>query len=429
MNQSEIEKAVLGCILLDYKRVLPDVMSIISEADFYEPLHRDIYAICLLLEKENKAIDSVSVYERMSGKTSAAYISGLSDGFATTAYVKTYCEQIKEVSKLRQLSLITQIVKNEIKEGLTFNEIAGNLMSSIAKLDSDKINEFINAKDVIFDIYQDVKKGKTEGLKTGFSKIDKITHGLQNSNLITLAADTGKGKTAMALNIISNILSHGKTVVLYSLEMSYSENIKRLLSIISETNSNVSDEHLVDTERNRRLEGCNFIMENNFIINDKSQNVDSICATAKSKMNDLRRNGGKIDFIVVDYVQILQGTGKAENRQGEVSGIAQRLKTLAKELNIPVMILSQVNAEYEKDKRQLRLNDLRESKAIGHASDVVMIINKDKADEFRDPFFTLNILKNRHGALFFMKMEFIKEYTKFKELEEENYGSPEWQKN
>jgi len=254
-------------------------------------------------------------------------------------------------------------------------------------------------------------------------------HGLQKSNLITLAADTGKGKTALALNIAANVLADNKTVLLYSLEMSASENIKRLLSIISETNSNVSDSDLFPDDVNKRLNGCNFIMEHNFFVNDKQQSVDTVAATSKAKMNELRRKGGTIDLIIVDYVQILSGSGRAENRQSEVAGIAQRLKGLAKEINIPVIILSQVNAEYEKDKRQLRLNDLRESKAIAHASDIVMILNKDK-DDFRDPNYTLNILKNRNGPLFYMKLEFIREYTKFIETEkEETHEAPEWQKN
>jgi len=427
-NITQAEEAIIGCIIADYENVLPEIMPILKEADFYVKKYSDIYSACLKLYQENKAIDPISIHNILPD-IKISELSGLADYVVSSAFVRTYCDIVKNASKTRQLDRILLAAKKALADGETYEAISGRLTDSLAEIESARINEFISAKDVIFDIYQEVKKGKITGLKTGFKKIDKIMHGLQKSNLITLAADTGKGKTALALNIAANVLADNKTVLLYSLEMSASENIKRLLSIISETNSNVSDSDLFPDDVNKRLNGCNFIMEHNFFVNDKQQSVDTVAATSKAKMNELRRKGGTIDLIIVDYVQILSGSGRAENRQSEVAGIAQRLKGLAKEINIPVIILSQVNAEYEKDKRQLRLNDLRESKAIAHASDIVMILNKDK-DDFRDPNYTLNILKNRNGPLFYMKLEFIREYTKFIETEkEETHEAPEWQKN
>jgi len=427
-NITQAEEAIIGCIIADYENVLPEIMPILKEADFYVKKYADIYSACLKLYQENKAIDPISIHNILPD-IKISELSGLADYVVSSAFVRTYCDIVKNASKTRQLDRILLAAKKALADGETYEAISGRLTDSLAEIESARINEFISAKDVIFDIYQEVKKGKITGLKTGFKKIDKIMHGLQKSNLITLAADTGKGKTALALNIAANVLADNKTVLLYSLEMSASENIKRLLSIISETNSNVSDSDLFPDDVNKRLNGCNFIMEHNFFVNDKQQSVDTVAATSKAKMNELRRKGGTIDLIIVDYVQILSGSGRAENRQSEVAGIAQRLKGLAKEINIPVIILSQVNAEYEKDKRQLRLNDLRESKAIAHASDIVMILNKDK-DDFRDPNYTLNILKNRNGPLFYMKLEFIREYTKFIETEkEETHEAPEWQKN
>jgi replicative DNA helicase len=412
---AEIEKSLLGCILNDYKRCLPVAASIVKPVDFKEPRLAMIYETMIKMDGAGQSIDTITVSGelRLSGYT-VSELSEIAD-CGVMAHTDTYAEQIKDLSKKRQLFLKANEVKERLLGGETFSDIVSDLMGKISELEADKISEFVNARDVINEIYKEVKEGKQHGLMTGYEKIDKITKGLQKSNLIVIGADTGKGKTAFALNIVAHALANFKTVLLYSLEMSTGENIKRLLSIISRTNSNKPDSDLMPEEVKQRLDGCGSISAFDFIVNDKQQSVSSVRATAKAKANELARNHKHIDLIVVDYVQIMTASGKADNRQGEVAGIAQELKALAKDLNVPVLILSQVNADYEKDKRDLRLNDLRESKAIAHAADLVFILNKKNADVF-DPFFVMNALKNRHGPLFFMPLEFIREYTIFKEV-------------
>lgn len=415
-----VETNLLGCILLDYKRCLPMASSIIKSADFKDLRNASIFETMLKLELEGKGIDSVTVYESLklnNYQIKVSELEAMTDN-VIMAHTDTYAEQIKDLSRKRQLYLKINDIKERLTQGESFESVISDLMGKISELEADKISEFINAKDVINEVYNEVKEGKHNGIMTGYEKLDKTLRGFQKGNLIVIGADTGKGKTAFALNVAANILSNFKTVILYSLEMSASENIKRMLSIISHTNSNTADVHLTPEEVKRRLEGCGDISTFNLIVNDRQQSVNSIRATAKAKANELLREHKHIDLIIVDYVQIMTTGGKSDNRQEEISGIAQNLKTLAKELNVPVLVLSQVNSNYQKEKRDHRLSDVRESTAITHAADVVMFLNKDNEKEVFDPMFTVSVMKNRHGPLCFMKCEFIREYTIFKEVTE-----------
>lgn len=419
---AEFEQAVLGCIICNARRVLPLIMPILSADDFYLSDNAAIYAACLRLDSEHKAVDLLTIADATQGIVTATYISGLTEMAPVLAHAETYAQEVKTASKTRQLTGAVLTAQQALKGGAVAQDVIGELLNRIAEIEKDKTNEFVSAREAINGVYDEIREGICEGVLTGYEKVDLITKGLHKSNLIVLAADTGKGKSAFALNIIANVLDAGKSVLLYSLEMSSEENLKRLLSIVSETNSNKPDKHLMEDDVRRRIDGCGKISQYDLWINDKQQTITTIKATAKAKVNELARQKRTIDLLVIDYVQIMTSEGKVENRQGEVSGIAQNLKSIAKELNIPVLILSQVNAEYQKDKRKLRLNDLRESKAIGHAADVVMFLNK-KEDDYQDPFYTLDVLKNRHGPLFFMEMEFIWQYTKFREITEDKEAS------
>lgn len=416
----ETEIAVIGCILSNYKKCLPIVQRLLKPDDFYDPKIGKVYGIILDMEKQNKAIDIITLSDEVRERPLELTASEISlwpeAGFIPN--LETYCECVKTASKRRKLLLCVTETKQLIADGGEYEELVDKLTGKISELELDKTSDFIQTKDVMNDIYNEVKDGRQQGVLTGFDTIDKFTKGFHKNNLIVLAADTGKGKTALALNIIANILSNGHCVVLFTLEMSASENLKRLLAIISETNSNKSNDEILDRDPeaiNKRLNALGLISGYDFRINDKMQSMRTIRASSKVLTNDLCRQGGKIDFIVVDYLQIMEINSKKDNREGEVADIARGLKELAKEIDIPILALSQVNRDADKNKRQHRINDLRESAAIGHAADVVLFLNEIVDKYNKSEGYKLDILKNRHGPTFYLDLEFDRSTTKFRE--------------
>lgn len=418
---SEVEQAVIGCILLNYKRCMPIVQSLLKPADFFEPRHEKIYSLCLKMDRENKAIDLLTVSDEIIKNNTdidRLYVNGLNDLMPTAAHVDTYCEQVKEASKTRQLTQTVYDSMQELKDGNGYKDVIDKITKSIGEIEADKIGSFVNARDIVMDVYENIKNGRSNGLLTGYEKLDRLLRGFDKNDLIILAADTGKGKSAMALNIIAGVIANDKTVLEYSIEMSNTQNVSRLVACMSETDSRKPDSDLMEHERTRRLDALGKISASSFIMVDASLTAAEIRATAKAKENELARVKQHIDFIVVDYAQIITPSKGAENRQQEVAETGQQFNALAKEIKCPVMLLSQVNGDYQKEKRRLRLGDLRESKALAHPATVVMLLNKDKED-LTDPFYTLEILKNRHGPLFYVQFEFIPQFTKFIEKAED----------
>jgi replicative DNA helicase len=425
---SEIEQSILGSILLDYKKSLPIVQGTLTMDDFYVPRNAAIYSAMLALDKTGMAIDLITVTDYLRSQNileaagGAGYITGLSDFVPTTAHIDTYCEQLKNESKQRKIARVIMESNQLIKDGVNYKDIISKISDVIAEVESDKVKSFVNARDIVNDVYEGIKNGRPHGIMTGYEKMDKILKGIDKEDFIILAADTGKGKSAMALNIISNVLARGLTVLLYSIEMSNKQNISRLVALMSETDSRKPDSDLMEHEQTRRLQAFGLISGYDLILNQDALSVSEIRATAKAKENELNRQKRHIDFIVVDYAQIINPGKHCDNRQQEVAEIGQQLNALTKDIKCPVMLLSQVNGDYQKEKRRLRLGDLRESKALAHPATLVMLLNKDK-DDLKDPMYTLEILKNRHGPQFYVNFEFIPQYTKFVEIKNSQEAS------
>jgi replicative DNA helicase len=415
MNTTELEQGLIGAILSNYKKCLPLAQKVLNVDDFFNPKYAFIYKTFLDMDRRGMAIDIITLYGEIANNTfgiTASEISGLTDlGFPSS--IETYAQQLKQASKTRKFTETIQTAAGRLVSGEPYADVVDSVTGVISELEKDTVSDFVRAKDRMNEIYDIVKNGKEQGISTGYEKLDKILKGLHKQNFIVIAADTGKGKTAFVLNIIANVLSSYRHVLLYSLEMSVDENFKRLLSIISNTNSNIPDSSLMPEEIENRLNACGLISGYNVEINDKSQSIRTLSASAKAKANDMQRLGEKIDLIVVDYMQIMQNSSKSDNREGEVAEIARRLKDLAKELDVPIIGLAQVNRGASKEKRNHEINDLRESAAIGHAADVVMFLNQD-SDE--PDSYVLGVKKNRHGPEFFMKMLFNRQSTKFTEV-------------
>jgi len=420
----EAEQVVLGCILVRHKYCLAVALKVLQPSDFYDPRHVIIFQTMIELNNRNSAIDQITVYDEFL-KTGvdifASYLSGLADLVPTTANIETYVLQVKEFSKRRAMLENISAAKAALDAGADTEQIINNFSDIFSQMQNDRLNEIVNIKDVINEIYDEVKEGKKTGMLTGINRIDRVTKGLHKQNLIILASGAGKGKTSLALNLCVNILKGGYTVLLFSLEMSVSEMIKRLLAIISETDSNQSNADLVawgaPDDLTRRLSACGLLSQFPFYINDKPQNIRTLISSAKAKAIELSREKKKLDLIVVDYLQLIDEMSDTDTREREVSAMAYGLKNLAKSLDIPVIAVAQTNRLAEKEgKRDYALYDLRESGAIEQAADGVIFINDPKEEGKME--YKIDFAKNRHGPAFFFEMNFLKVINKFIEVEE-----------
>ena len=372
----EAEQAVLGSILLQAE-ALVTAMERLGSEDFYSPEHGLIYEAMIELGEDNQPIDLVTLTAWLQNKQhleeigGVSYLAKLVSGVPTAANVDYYAQIVEEKSLLRRLiRTATQIVQN----GYAASEDVGVLLSEaesrILEIANNRSSSgFISIRDVLMEVFEKVEflyshKGGTTGIPSGFQDLDKMTAGFQRSDLIIVAARPSVGKTAFALNIAQNVGVRAKeTVAIFSLEMSAAQLVQRM--ICAESN--------VDAGRMRTgfLEGDDWEKLTMAIgsLSEASIYIDDTpgitVADIRAKCRRLKKEKG-LGMILIDYLQLIQGRGKAgENRQQEVSEISRTLKQIARELEVPVIALSQLSrgVEQRQDKRPL-MSDLRESGTI-----------------------------------------------------------------
>lgn len=417
---SVAEQSVLGCMMLNYKTVMPKLVHSIKEEYFTDVRHRKIFATALKLYNENKAVDDIVLLDAMSGTdVSVSYISGLGSLMPTASHIDTYIELVREnalKNKLsRELLQAQQLLKTGEKNPY---EIIGSFNEVMVGFKQEEYRNVISVNDILLDVYNEVKDGKKRGIMTGYDKFDRITKGLHKQNLVVIASGPGKGKTSFALNIVNNVCKSGHGVLFFTLEMSTNEIASRVLSIVSGIDSNESDHDLMGFLPNvtrDRLTACGTISEYAFYLDDMPVTINELKAKTRIKMVETARSKKTIDLVVVDYLQLVSESGLEGSREREVSAIVYGLKNMAKELNIPVIALAQTNRLAEKEHgRDYKLYDLRESGAIEQAADYIFFLNQDKEVNR----LTLKCEKNRHGPQFFMDLEFFPNCTKFIEIKE-----------
>ncbi|HMI52527.1 MAG TPA: replicative DNA helicase [Candidatus Saccharimonadales bacterium] len=429
-NNLDAERSVLGAILLD-NNALNTAVEHLRPEDFFLDQHRRVYTQMIALGEVQQAIDLITLTEELhrrgdlEASGGAPYLASLADGMPKVSNVEHYARIVKEKALLRNLIHATHNIQQTAFDGEDgADAILDNAESSIFALADDRVKAgLISMKDVVKENFERLEKifreGKSiTGIPTGYSELDKLLSGLQPSELIILAARPSQGKTALALNLAENIaIRGGQPVAFFSLEMSKESLLQRLVASVAQIDAHkFRTGHLSKDDWRRMTEALGTISSSPIWVDDAgSISVLEIGAKARRLMRDKG-----LKMLVVDYLQLITARGRTNSRQEEVSSISRSLKGLAKELKIPVLVLSQLTRAPEREERGPQLSDLRESGAIEQDADVVMFIYRpnwgkmDMSPEERDQAEVI-IAKQRNGPTDKVRFVFKSRQTRFEE--------------
>ena len=432
----EAEQSVLGAILLD-NQALYKALEVIGPDEFYRPAHRRIFEAMIELSEQNQVVDLVTLTDHLQhagtldGVGGSAYLTDLAQSVATASSVTHHAKLIHETGINRALiGVATEIVTRGYEGTKRVDELLDYAERSIFGIAESRLKKsFSGIKDVVNNTIEHInklyeQKEKITGIPTGFSDLDDMTAGLQPSDLIIIAGRPSTGKTSLALGMALNAALHKPKpyrVAIFSLEMSKEQLCMRLLSAAGSL-----DMHRIRTGQLHREDWSSLTRAASALTECKIYIDDTASITALEMRAKIRRQRAEtgLDLVVVDYLQLMSGNSDSENRQQEISDISRSLKSVAKELSIPVVALSQLSraVESRQDKRPM-LADLRESGAIEQDADLVMMIyRKDmyagqlgEAEEAADPEHVAEIMivKHRNGPTGVKKLTFLPEYAKF----------------
>jgi replicative DNA helicase len=427
----DAEKSVLGSILVNNENYYRVIESLRQE-DFYLDGHRVIFRQMLGLMERSRAIDLLTIQEelvRASSLESAggiAYLASLLDGIPHLVNIEHYIEIIREKSLLRQLINSTNKIMAEcFDQSDDAEEILDRAEQALFNLSEKRIRTgFVSVRDMELPATRLLEKLYTEremitGVASGFRDLDRMTSGLQPGDLVILAARPSMGKTALCLNVAQHVALHrNKTVGIFSLEMSKEQLLMRFLCAEARVDAHKVRTGYLGKEDFRKLIDTLGMTTRAPIFIDDSSTLTVMEMRAKCRR--LKAEHG-LDLVIVDYLQLMSGYGRVENRTQEISGISRGLKALAKELNIPVIALSQLSRapEQRQGDHKPQLSDLRESGSIEQDADLVMFIFREevyKPSEENSGLAELIIAKQRNGPTGIVKLAFLREYTRFETL-------------
>ncbi len=433
----EAESSVLGGILLE-NEAINRVLEILHPDDFYRESHRKVFRAMLELTDRNEPVDLITLSDflKVRGELDAvggtSYLASLADLVPTAANIAYYARIVKEKAILRHLiGAATSIATQGFEEQGNVDEFLDKAEKIIFDISEKKTkSSFVVIGDMIKDSIKLVeklyeRKELVTGVPTGFKELDKLTAGLQPSDLIVVAGRPSMGKTALALNIAAHAsLNAGVGVAIFSLEMAKEQLVLRMLcSEARVDNSKVRSGYLAEREFPRLAMAAGRLNEALVYIDDTPAiTVLELRAKARRLIRDREK---KVGLIIVDYLQLMSGLGTENNREQEISGISRSLKALAKELNVPVIAISQLNRRVEDrgDKRPM-MADLRESGAIEQDADVIAFIYRDEVynpnsdDQGRAEII---VAKQRNGPIGTVQLAFLNEITRFEGLEREDF--------
>lgn len=422
------EQAIIGCILAK-NETFDSANQIIKPVDFYDSRTQRIYkSIVLMFEKDIK-VDYVSLVSQLSSENILQEVGG--EEFITeitlssfyTPNIETYCKSVKEKSLLRSLIGASEdIIDSSYKQADDVSDILAIAENRIFEISQDSHNQgLVRVSDTMDDTLRQINEltladGKITGVSTGLEVVDNKLSGLQNSQLILLAARPAMGKTALGLTMAWNAAKIGKSVAFFSLEMSTYQLNQRLLSMVSLVSlESIINGSIRDDDWSLLIDATKKIVKTDLFV-DETPGIR--LSEMKSKLKRLKAERG-LDLVVIDYLQLMQADGRQENRQNEIASISRGLKSLSKELNCPILSLAQLSREADKraDHKPI-LSDLRESGAIEQDADVVMLLyREDYYDEEVEPNQAKVIFaKHRNGATGTVDLFFNKQCTTFTDL-------------
>lgn len=429
---ADAEAAVLGCILLNNEALFL-IQNSISEEDFYVEANRRIYGAICELSRNGLPVDHVTLGNELAQKGDLEKIGGpmaldqLTEHVATVKNVEYYAKIVTQKALVRRMIYAAQQVA---AEGLSdiddADEFLDNAEKSIFEAAKKRVGEsYSPISGVLKEAFENLElaaqhSGEITGLTTGFTELDKMTAGLQPTDLIILAGRPAMGKTSFALNIAYNAAAKtGRPTIVFSLEMSKEQLVRRMLSAEGRVDANkVRSPNKLDAGDWRRLTDTAGVLHKVPIYLDDSAPMTPIEIRAKSRRLKASRGLG---LIVIDYLQLMQGGGRRQtNREQEISEISRTLKMLAKEVNVPIIALSQLNRGLESrpDKRPM-MSDLRESGAIEQDADIIMFVYRDEVyneDSEDKGIAEIIIAKQRSGPTGICKLAFQGQFTRFENL-------------
>ena len=428
----EAEQSVVGAMLMDKDAILA-ASEIICGDDFYKNAYGVIFDSMVELFNEGKPVDLITLQERLKEKevppeiSSLEFVRDLVAAVPTSANVRYYAQIVSDKAVMRKLIKMNDELSNICYAG---NEPLESVLEKTEKsvfqlLQNRNAGEYVPIRQVVMNALEKVEKaskskGTVTGIPTGFIDLDYKLSGLQPSDLVLVAARPSMGKTAFVLNIAQYVaFKKDKCTAIFSLEMSKEQLVNRLFSLESQVDAQaLRTGNMKDSDWEKLIEAAGIIGQSNLIIDDTpSISISEL----RSKCRKYKMEHG-LDLIIIDYLQLMSGSvgGRSESRQQEISDISRSLKALARELNVPVIALSQLSRAVEQrpDKRPM-LSDLRESGAIEQDADVVMFIYRDeyynKDSEYKKQA-EIIIAKQRNGPVGTVHLAWLGEYTKFANL-------------
>ena len=423
----EAEQSVIGSMIMDRDAIMT-ASEVITSEDFYQSQYGVLFDAMLELYNEGKPVDLVTLQERLREKdvppeiSSLEFVRDLLDAVPTSANVRHYATIVQEKSMLRKLIKVNEDIANTC---YLAREKTEDILEETEKKIFDLLQyrstgDFVPIKQVVLNALDKIEKasknkGTVTGIPTGFIDLDYKTSGFQPSDLILIAARPSMGKTAFVLNVAQHMaFKEGKTVAIFSLEMSKEQLVNRLFSLESKVDSQaLRTGNLTDEDWAKLIEGAAVVGKSNLIIDD-TPGISIAELRSKCRKFKLEHDLG---IIIIDYLQLMSGGKHSESRQQEISEISRSLKAVARELNVPVVALSQLARAVEQrpDHRPM-LSDLRESGAIEQDADVVMFLYRDdyyNKDTDKKNIAEVIIAKQRNGPIGTVELVWLPNYTKF----------------
>lgn len=434
----EAEQAVLGSVIID-NMCQTDILSTLNPDDFYSEAHKSIFASMQKVFQRNTPIDFITLTEALEREKKIEqvggidYITYLSQVVPSAANYQYHCDIVKTNSIRRMLIKSGQnIIEKSYSDGereevLSFAE---SEIFNISEKQEASTLEYIakpnGAIKQVMDKFDKIARDpdSIKGIPTSFTAFDAITNGLQNSDLILLAARPSVGKTSFAMNIMTNIaINTGKTCAIFSLEMSKQQLATRAICSVAKVPMKKAQSGKMSTKEWERIWAATKLFEKSKLFID--DNALTTPATLLSKCRRLKAKEGALDVVMVDYLQLMKSDNKkSDNRQNEISEISRNLKIAAKELNVPIIVLSQLSRDIEKrEGHKPQLSDLRDSGAIEQDADIVMFLHNpekynDTPTQDEPGVVELIIAKHRNGETGSVKLRWVGEYTTFQNLED-----------
>ena len=430
-NSLEAEQSVIGSMIMDKEAIVIAIEMLLQE-DFYYQQYGLLFQSMVELYNAGEPVDLVTLQAKLKAMnvpeeiSSLEFVRDLITAVPTSANVKSYAQIVKDKSVLRALIRVTEDIENKCYSGQgELEDILADTEKNIFHLLQNRgVREFVPIKEIVLNALEKIEQasktqGNVTGIPTGFMDLDYKMSGLQNSDFILVAARPSMGKTALVLNIAQYVAFHENlATAIFSLEMSKEQLVNRLFSLESRVDAQIlRSGNLNDSDWEKLIEGADVIGKSHLIIDD-TPGISISELRSKCRKYKLEHD---LKLIIIDYLQLMTGSGRTDSRQQEISDISRSLKGLARELNVPVIALSQLSRAVEQrpDHRPM-LSDLRESGAIEQDADVVMFLYRDdyyNKDTDMKNIAEIIIAKQRNGPIGTVNLVWLPQYTKFANME------------